>query len=185
VRDEAHRKFFRKVDDAVGILQKANPLPLVVVGVERNLAFFQEVTRHAESITGMVAGNHERTSPTELGKLVWPIFDAAATRRRTEALVQLDEAVSAGRFASGINQVWRAAVGGKCRTLLVDKEFHYPADLSGEGDRLLKYTGRGPQALDDAVDEAIERVMDKGGDVFFYSPGDLETHQGIAAVLRR
>src|SRR5262249_4548310 len=104
VRDESHRKFFRTVDDAVGVLQKANSLPLLLVVVERNLAFFQEVTRQGKSITGMVAGNHERTSPTDLGKLVWPIFEAAATRRRTEALVQLDKAVSAGRFASGIDQ---------------------------------------------------------------------------------
>ena len=185
VRDESHRKFFRTVVDAVDVLQKVHPLPLVVVGVERNLAFFQEVTRQAASIAGMLAGNHERTSPNSLGKLVWPVFESAATRRRTEALVQLDEAVSAGRSASGIDQVWRAAANAKCRTLLLDKEFQYPADLSPEGDRLLKYTGRGPQALDDAVDEAIERVMETGGEVFFYSSGDLDAHQKIAAVLRR
>lgn len=185
VRDESHRKFFRSVDDAVGALQKVNSLPMVVVGVERNLAFFQEVTSQAASIAGMLAGNHEKTSPTALGKLVWPVFESGATRRRTEALVQLDEAVSAGRSVSGIDEVWRAAAEAKCRTLLVDKEFHYPADLSAEGGRLLKYTGRGPQALDDAVDEAIERVMETGGEVFFYSSGDLDAHQKIAAVLRR
>jgi hypothetical protein len=35
------------------------------------------------------------------------------------------------------------------------------------------------------VDEVIERVMDTGGDVFFYGAGDLDVHQKIAAVLRR
>src|SRR6516165_3621236 len=181
VRDEAHRKFFRSVDDAVGALQKANPLPLVVVGVERNLAFYREVARQSGAIVGMLAGNHDLTSPSALGKLVWPVFEAGATARRTEALVQLDEAVGAHRHASGIDQVWRAAVGAKCRTLLVEKAFKYPADLSPEGDRLLPYTGKGPAALDDAVDEVIERVMDSGGEVFFYPAGDLEAHQRIAA----
>lgn len=185
VRDDAHRAFFRSVDDAVAAVQKANPLPLIVVGVERNLAFFREVTRHAAAIVGMLAGNHDRTSPSALGKLVWPVFESGATLLRTEALVQLDQAVSANRHASGIDQVWRAAVGAKCRALLVEKEFKYPADLSPEGDRLLPYTGQGPRALDDAVDEAIERVMDTGGEVFFYTSGDLDVHQKIAAVLRR
>jgi hypothetical protein len=184
VRDEAHRAFFRSVDDAVNTLQKANPLPLVVVGVERNLAFYQEVTSQSVAIIGMLAGNHDKTSPSALGKLVWPVFETGATRRRTEALVQLDQAVSAHRYASGIDQVWGAAVGGKCRTLLVEKEFKYPADLSPEGNRLLPYTGQGAQALDDAVDEAVERVMDTGGEVFFYPAGDLDVHQKIAAVLR-
>src|SRR5262249_22763445 len=75
VRDEAHRKFFRSVDDAVAALQKSNPLPLVLVGVERNLAFYQEVTRQAGVLVGMLAGNHERTAPSALGKLVWPVFE--------------------------------------------------------------------------------------------------------------
>ena len=184
VRDEAHRKFFRSVDDAVDALQKANPLPLVVVGVERNLAFYREVTRQSGAIVGMLAGNHDQTSPSALGKLVWPVFQTGATLRKTEALVQLDEAVGAHRHASGIDQVWRAAVAAKCRFLLVEKEFKYPADLSPEGDRLLPYTGQGPAALDDAVDEVIERVMETGGEVFFYPSGTLEVHQKVAAVLR-
>jgi hypothetical protein len=185
VRDEAVRTFFRSVDDAAAAVQKADPLPLIVVGVERNLAFYREVTRQAPAIRGMLAGNHDRTSPSALGKLVWPVFDSGATLQRTEALVQLDQAVSAHRHASGIDQVWRAAVGARCRTLLVEKDFKYPADLSPEGDRLLPYTGKGAGALDDAVDETIERVMDTGGEVFFYAPGDLDVHQKIAAVLRR
>src|SRR5262249_56485254 len=141
-----------------------NPLPLVVVGVERNLAFYREVASQPGTVVGMLAGNHDRTSPSALGKLVWPVFEAGATVRRTEALVQLDEAVGAQRHSSGIDQVWRAAVGGRCRTLLVEKEFKYPADLSPQGDRLLPYTGKAAAALDDAVDSVIARVMDSGGE---------------------
>jgi hypothetical protein len=184
-RDEAYRAFFRSIDAGVDALQRVNPLPLVVVGVERNLAFYQEVTQQSDAIAGMLAGNHDWTSPSALGKLVWPVFEAGATRCRTEALVQLDSAVGVHRYASGIDQVWRAAIGAKCRTLLVEKEFKYPADLSPEGDQLVPYTGRGVGALDDVVDEVIERVMSAGGEVFFYPAGDLDVHQRIAAVLRR
>jgi hypothetical protein len=185
VRDDSQRKLFRSVDDAVGFVHKQNPLPIVLAGVERNLAFYKEVTRHNDSIVGMLAGNHERTSPTELGKLAWSVFEAGAALRRTEALVQLDQAVSANRHASGIDQVWRVAKRKNCRTLLVEKEFSYPADVSPDGDRLLKHTAKGPDALDDVVDEIIEHVMAAGGEVFFYSSGDLSTHQKIAAILRR
>jgi hypothetical protein len=184
VRDDASRQYFKAVDDAVAAVQKADPRPLVVVGVERNLAFFKEVTGHAAAVAALVAGNHERTEPSALGKLVWPVFDQGATLRRTDALVELDTAVDANRHASGIDQVWRGVAGGKCKTLLVEKDFKYPADVSPEGDRLLPYTGVGPQALDDAVDEAVERVMAAASEVYFYPPGDLGAHQRIAAVLR-
>lgn len=185
VRDEAQRTFFRSVDDAVNDLQKANPLPLVVVGVERNLAFYREVTRQSGAISGMLAGNYDRASPSALGKLVWPVFQSGATLRRTEALVQLDEAVGAHRHASGIDQVWRVVIRAKCRILLVEKQFKYPADLSPGGDRLLPHTGRGNASLDDAVDAVIERVIDSGGEVFFFDSGTLDIHQRIAAVQRR
>lgn len=185
VLDEAVRTFFGTVDNALATIQKADPRPLVIVGVERNLAFFQEVTKHASSVVGMLAGNHERSTPSALGKLVWPVFEAGATVRRTDALVQLDQAVGANRSASGIDQVWRAAAENKVRTLLVEKQFKHPADVTPEGDRLLPYSGRGAQALDDAVDEVIERAMATGAEVYFVSEGDLGVHQRIAAVLRR
>lgn len=184
VRDDAQRAFYRTVYAAVDSLQRAHPLPLVLVGVDRSLAFYREVIHSADSVTAMLAGNHDRTPPAALGKLVWPVVQAASTVGRTEALVQLDQAVSANRHASGIDQVWRAVVTNQCRTLLVEKDFKYPANVAPTGDRLEPFTGKGPAALDDAVDEVIEKVMQSGGDVYFYGPGDLDGHQGIAAIFR-
>jgi hypothetical protein len=184
VRDESHRQFFRQVDDALAAIQKEDHLPVVVVGVDRHLAFYQEVTKDPEAIMGVVAGSHDAPNPSKLGKLVWPVFQAGSTLKRTRALVRLKEAVSVNRHASGIAQVWRAAFEKRCQTLLVETGFEYPADVSPEADRLLPYSGRGPAALDDAVDELIERTLADGGEVFFYEPGVLDLHQRIAAVLR-
>ena len=184
VRDESHRQFFRQVDDALALLQKEDRLPVVVVGVDRYLAFYQEITKDPETIVGLVAGSHDDPSPSKLGKLVWPVFKAGMTLVRTRALVRLSQAVSVNRHASGIDQVWRAAFDKRCQTLLVETDFEHPADVAPDGDRLLPYSGRGAAALDDAVDEVIEKVLADGGEVFFYDPGVLDLHQGIAAVLR-
>jgi hypothetical protein len=184
VRDKAHAAFFRTVDGAVARLQETERLPIVVAGVERHLASFRAVTRQPEAIAGLLAGSHGGTPPAALGKLAWPVLQAGATLRRTQALVRLDEAVAARRYASGIDQVWRAAFEKRCETLLVEAGFEHPADVSAEGDRLQPYSGRGPAALDDAVDEVIERTLAGGGEVFFYGEGTLGRHQRIAAVLR-
>jgi Bacterial archaeo-eukaryotic release factor family 3 len=184
VRDESHRQFFRSVDDALAAIQKEDHLPVVVVGVDRYLAFYQEVTKDPDAIIGVVAGSYDDPNPAALGKLVWPVFKSGATLHRTRALARLGQSVSANRHASGIDQVWRAAFEKRCQTLLVETGFEYPADLSPTGDQLLPYTGRGAAALDDAADEVIERVIADGGQVFFYDPGVLDVHQGIAAVLR-
>ena len=49
-RDEHHRQFFRQVDANFGELAKIDPQPLVVVGVDRYLAFFDGVTSHKNLI---------------------------------------------------------------------------------------------------------------------------------------
>ena len=53
--------------------------PWCVVGVERYLAFYQEVTKDPDAIVGVVAGSHDDPNPAALGKLVWPVFKAGAT----------------------------------------------------------------------------------------------------------
>ena len=159
VRDESHREFFRKVDDALAGIQKEDRLSIVVVGVDRYLAFYQEITKDPDAIVGFVAGSHDQPKPRRLGKLVWPVFKAGATLKRTRpSFASVRRSVS-NRHASGIDQVWRAAYEKRCQTLLVETGFEHPADLDPRGDRLLAYSGRGAAALDDAVDEVIEKVL--------------------------
>ena len=184
MRDQAHRDFFRTVDRAVAAWQSISRRPIILVGTERYLALYQEVTTDPEAVVGMLAGNHDMTSPSELGKLVWPVFQSGATITRTKALTQLDQAVGARQSVSGIEQVWLAAYKKQVSTLLVEVDFEYPADVSPEGDRLLSYSGKGALSLDDAVDEVIERVLSDGGEVFFYPVGTLDLHGRIAAVKR-
>ncbi len=184
VRDESHRQFFRKVDEALAAIQKNDHLPVVVVAIDRYHAFFHEMTKDPDAIVGAVSGSYDNPNTGDLGKLVWPVFKAGSTLLRTRALARLNEAVGVNRHASGIDQVWRAAYEKQVQTLFVETDFEYPADLAPSGDQLLPYTKRGPAALDDAVDEVIEHVIASGGDVFFYDPGTLDIHQKIAAVLR-
>jgi hypothetical protein len=184
VRDDAHRQFFRRVDEALEALQKVDRQPVVLVGIERYLAFYQEIARDPDSIIGMITNSDANPNPATLGKTVWPVFQSGSTLRRSRALARLSEAVRANRHASGMHQVWRAAFEKRVQVLLVEQDFSYPADLGPEGATLLPFTGKGEGAMDDAVDELIERVMADGGEVFFYEPGTLDTHQQIAGILR-
>ena len=138
-RDESHRQFFRQVDEALAVIQKEDPLPVVVVGVDRYLAFYQEVTKDPDAIVGVVAGSHDDPSPSALGKAGLAGLQGGCDLRRTRALVRLNEAVSLNRHASGIDQVWRAAFDKRCQTLLVETDSSIPP-TSPEGDRLLPYT---------------------------------------------
>jgi len=185
IRDERHREFFREVERRFSPIQTADPLPLVLVGVGRNLAFFREVSNHGGRIVVTLEGSHDKTPSHELGKKVWPLVLESIVAQKEARLGELEQAASAGRIASGLEQVWRAAREGRGAVLLVEIGYRESADLMEDGLTLRPGTGHGgPEALDDAVDEVIETVYGKGGEVVFVEPGSLEKHQKIAMVLR-
>jgi hypothetical protein len=194
IRDERHRQFFRAVDEALTPYLAADPLPLVVVGVDRWLAFFVEVSAHKDAIIGTLNGSHDKTSPSDLAALVWPLVDAGLASRREEYLVDLNRAIGEHRVVSTIGEAWRMAHEGRGRLLLVEEDFHFrgrldetgvhllPADPAGSGDGADGADGAG--VLEDAVDDVIETVLSKGGRVVFMPNGHLEQFQRIALLLR-
>jgi hypothetical protein len=184
-RDEHHRIFFRDVDQALGELMADDPLPLAVVGVDRYLAFFREVSSHGDKILATLTGSHDRTSAHELGHLVWPLVKEALAARRQAALAELDAAVGGQRSASTIGEAWRFAQEGRGAVLLVEEGFHYPARVNASGTGLEPVeTPSGPEEMDDAVDETVETVLNKGGRVVFFEDGTLAQHGRIALILR-
>jgi hypothetical protein len=188
--DEHHQQFFRRVDEALAAYTKADPLPICVVGVERWLSHYQSVTSQS-GIVATLKGNHDQTPAHELGQLVWPVVAEALSSKRAQALQTLATAVGAQRTASGLGEVWRRAEEGRAELLLVEENYHQAGRLdpaSGQlhltddvGDGAAGSDGAG---MADAVDEVIEAVLAKGGEVVFVDDGALAQHQRVASTLR-
>ncbi|MFQ3663252.1 MAG: hypothetical protein SNJ69_12750, partial [Chloroflexaceae bacterium] len=188
LRDEYSRAFFRDVDKALGPFMTADPLPLALAGVDRNIAFFREVTSYPNQIIATLTGNYDATSGHDLGKLVWPLVRESLDARRMAIFSELNAAVGAQRSASTIGEVWRFAHEGRGATLVVEESYHEPAlidpsDITGS---IQLNPGElvGPEALDDAVDAVIVKVLEKGGRVVFVDDGTLPQHGRIALILR-
>ncbi len=184
-RDEHHRIFFRSVDEAFKPIMAADPLPLAISGVDRYLAFFREVSGHANAIIAESLGSHDKTSPHELGQLIWPEVQAALAEQRAGVLDELNTAVGGQRSSSTIGEVWRFAHEGRGQTLIVEEDFHYPARVDASGMQLTPADDvEAPDVIDDAVDEVVFKVLSMGGRVVFADNGALAKHDRIALILR-
>lgn len=121
----------------------------------------------------------------ELAQWVWPLVQASLTNQKMETLNELETAIGAQRYASGLGQVWRMAQEGRGATLLIEEDFCYPARLDPNGlDLIPADDPTAPDVIDDAVDELIETVLAKGGRVIFVDNGALAIHQRVALILR-
>ncbi|MDI6809067.1 MAG: hypothetical protein QME66_08825 [Candidatus Eisenbacteria bacterium] len=183
--DERHKLFFREVSKTFKKLAGPEPYPLVLAGVERHIAYYNEVANHAIPIAGTLTGNHDHTPLRELSRLAGPIIERCLTKVRSQKLSELESAVSLDKYSSGIDGCWRAAHEGRISTLLVEEDYMYPAELDRERNQLKPVSDSTlPGVMDDAVDELIETVIAKGGEVHFMGKGLLSIHNHIAAIMR-
>ena len=74
---------------------------------------------------------------------------------------------------------------GQGKVLVVEEGFHQPARINEWGQLDLNVDDpTAPDVMDDAVDEVIATVLDKGGQVVFVGDGELALHNRIALLLR-
>ncbi|MCL4870078.1 MAG: hypothetical protein KJ063_14025 [Anaerolineae bacterium] len=184
-RDERHRQFFRQVDGALRPLFLDDPLPIIVAGVDRHLSFFEEVSQHKQHILAMLKGSYDKAKPHELGTQVWPLAKQGLAAKRQEIFKELEAAIGARKFVSTLGEAWRLAQEGRGASLLVEEDYHVPGRVDESGFHLTLAEGEsGPDVMADAVDELIELVLSKGGQVTFVDNGSLQAHQRVALILR-
>lgn len=184
-KDEQYSRFFKKTDKALASIIKDTDLPVVITGVERNLAYYKDITELNEHIAGEIKGSYDKSSPFELARLTWPVIHSHMAELKKQMLQKLEESIGNGHYASGIDQVWNTAFEGRGAVLLVEEEYQFPAVIN-EDNQILSPAddSSSPGIVDDAVNEIIEEVINRGGQVFFLDKDDLKIHNRIAMILR-
>jgi hypothetical protein len=185
-RDNRHRAFFRDVDRSYyAFVADDDPLPLALAGIDRYQAFFREVSSRPGDIVASISGNVDHLSAHDLGRLIWPpVRDAFRSRNRL-VLEDVEAAAGQHRLVSTLGEAWHQSVLGRGGLLVVEEGYHEPARINDRGMLDLQIEDpTAPDVLDDAVDEVITSVLDKGGQVAFVDDGDLALHDRIALILR-
>ncbi|MCS7084853.1 MAG: hypothetical protein RMM53_03020 [Bacteroidia bacterium] len=183
-RENQVKEFFNRVDKLMQRAYNAESLPVVVVGTERNVATFMEMADRKEMYAAHLHGNHDHTTPHDLGRMTWPLVSELAHRHCMGMLDTLKSAVSAGKSASGLTQVWRMAHEGRGDLLLAEEGYSQGVILDENGTPIPVPDPTAPGVIDDAVDEIAEAVIRYGGQVAFVPDGTLEEHARIALTLR-
>lgn len=177
--------FFRQVDQALGTHLRLHPAPLVLVGAERTLAQFQQLSRNTGRLAGKVTGSLTSAPLTELVPRIRPVLERYLFSRQREALELIEHRRSRHRVVDGVAAAWLAARAERPEMLAVEEGFVFPARISDDGDFLAAAQDTDhPDVIDDAVDELIELVLQRGGWVAFVDDGALAEHDRVALTLR-
>ncbi len=178
------KDFFRHVDK--GLTQYLiSGRPLIVVAVKKDLSFFEEISSHAHHIIGKAEGDYDYSSNKELAAIVWPMMLTHLKQNRLALLEELEEKTGAGLSIPGVHHSWTAAREGKSLKLLVEKDYRRPGYLSDDESHLyLRPPRNASRIIADAVEDVIETVLEKKGEVHFFDNGELKQYDHIATIAR-
>jgi hypothetical protein len=99
-------------------------------------------------------------------------------------LQQIEAAKSHGKLSIGITEVWDAAKHKKGKLLIGEKEYlfpEYPGKMSTDANKL-SIVDNATIPLQDAVDEAIEQLLEEGGAIEFVGDGLLNKYQHLVMI---
>jgi Bacterial archaeo-eukaryotic release factor family 3 len=177
-------KFLHHIDNALDDMLNDYHLPVFVLGPERTLGHFKNLTKHARAIVEYVHGNYEEVTLSELKDIMEPHIIAWGKLKEKDLLNQLEEAAGKRKLAIGMNEVWRGAMTQKGRLLAVEKNYICAAQrgssddiIHGAAEPFNKFS-----CIKDAVDEIIKKVLENGGDVEFVENDILKDYNHIALI---
>jgi hypothetical protein len=179
------KEFFNTVDKSFTRIYHSSPMRLVLAGVQKNLAFYQDQADLRNILMTTIEGNFDHTSAHDLGKFVWPEVKSVMAEKRHEVIRQLEEAIGAMKMVSGIEEVWNLAIQDRGLILVVEEDYQQPARINSKDNSInLVEKHNEPGIVDDLVDEIAEKVIATGGRVVFVDNGALAKYNRIGLVLK-
>ena len=183
--DDMMRSFFRQVDKSLTDVLKAEKLTIALLGVERNVSYFKHVSENFDKVIAVKHGSYDKLSAHEISKLIWPEVERSLAVKRRDLLAMLENSKKDNKFAAGLNELWKLGLEGRIQTIFVDKDYDPAAVLDDNGLKVLDNGEKDvPGVMDDVVDELVETVINKSGDVVFFEKDDLSKYDRVAAILR-
>jgi hypothetical protein len=181
IKEETAR-FFRLVDASLQDLGTERSLPLVLAGVDADVALFRSITRHSPLADEQVHGNMDHLSDYEVHQSALPALTAFSSRQQQTAMSRLQEA-DRGRAANSLRDILPAVYQGRIDTLFVrgtDRQWGEYFPDSG----LVQLHGVRQPGDDDLLEVAAIETACHGGTVFTLEADELSGDSPVAAIFR-
>ncbi len=182
--DDTPGKYLRYIDTVLEIILKAYPLPLFIIANASIISQFQSLTHHARAAIKYLQSDQEKMEQAQVRQILQPHIADWSRVKEQQLFNQLEEAVSTKKLATGLDDVWQAAVHHGGHLLVIEKDQVYNTKNKSLN-RVIQETiipFNNFSCIKNQVDESIEKVLDYGGSVEFVDKDVLRSYDHIALV---
>jgi hypothetical protein len=175
VHDPDHQEdhlghFYREIDRDVNALLKDGHPPLVVVGVEHEVALFHRLTTYPECLEPGIHGLPGHLGQNEMYRQALELVRSVATGPARRALGKFDKQIGTGHASADPQEILRAASTGRVEHLFLLEDGAIPGEAEGAASLLL--------------DTAAVQTLRHGGDIQSLPAAFMPAGGPISAVFR-
>ena len=157
--------FYREIDRDVNALLKDEHPPLVVVGVEHELALFRRLTTYPACVEQGIHGLPGELGQNEMYRRSLELVRSVTTGAVRRALERFDKQMGTGHASADLQEIVRAASAGRVEHLFLPENGAVPG-------------------VADLVDTAAVQTLRYGGDVHTLPASSMPSGGSICAIFR-
>ena len=172
--DDLTRTFFNEIDKGLVRVHHATDLNCVVVTTEDNYNKLMQVADKPNLYQGYVSVNTHKLAPHQVVKETWKLVEKLQSKRRSEAIEEVKEAISQGNVLTDLLEIYRAALNGRGDLLVVHQDFRQPVVMNDDGSFKLVDDASTTGAIDDITSKIAWEVISKKGRTIFTEQEELK-----------
>ncbi len=162
-------RFYREIDRDVNALLKDGHPPLVVVGVEHEVALFHRLTTYPACVEPGIRGLPGHLGQNEMYRQSLELVRSVTTGPARRALERFDKQIGTGHASADVQEIVRAASTGRVEHLFLLENGAVPGAVDGGADLL---------------DTAAVQTLRHGGDVQTLPETSMPSGGPICAIFR-
>ena len=166
--------YFRHVDQALEKLLLDRTIPLVLAGVETEIAIYRKVNRYPRLMERAVLGAPDSIPLRDLREAAVEIVTQVPSPELRQALDQLERYSGTGRVSVAIEETLKAAWEGRVAHLIVQEDAERRGIVDDGRDR----------SEEDLLNRAALETASRGGHVFALPAAEMPANADAVAVLR-
>lgn len=178
------QRFFRAVDHAIlEYHSRPSGLPLMLAALPEHHTAFRSISRNPFLMDEGLKIHPDAIPNDELRERAWSIMEPRYQARLSQLVEEFGQAKPRGLVGDGVSQIASAAVSGRIDKLMVQADREIPGHIDSSTGNL-EFGDIGNPQIDDALDDLVELVLKKGGQVVVVPQEQMPTATGAAAIYR-
>jgi hypothetical protein len=180
--DEYLKHFFQEIDKALRKILTAQNVPLLLAGVESEVALYRKINTHLPLMEPGIHGSPDGLSQNDLFAKALEKVKRSISEPLKKVLGHFNHFRDTNRLSSSLLEILKLAREGRVADLLIREDAEYRGTWDGSTVQIRNGSSSAPD--EDLLNLAALETLSHGGQAFALKPSEMPGESDVTALLR-